>query len=444
MLLKRFNELKSGINARKKAFVTCHKKAEELLQKCHTRRKEIYALQKELRETWDRMLELEQKRGEMLQQAEEAHNYLRSLDDALLQIQEKEAGIPNELGRDLRTSQEQLRRIEGMENETVLMEQLQELMEQGQNVLQDCPDGLQASVVSRREAVTQAWTTLDKVLDQQKRRLQRSCMHHLFLSKVLDYSLWAGAALRGLQARESGHGSQHLQMEQIEAEITAHTPDFGAAVQFGEELLTDNHSDNSQVKQKLMMMHELKKQLQREFDAKRNWLEQMSKEQSFLRDVEQAERLVASQEARLQATVPESPEGLESASRRLETSAKVLTAQEDKVQALINLAELLGSGEFTRRATALKQRQSRVLDHLATKREELELARLMLQFNRDCHELASWIEDMGKRMTDGSGKGAHDLQEKMKLLQRHQGFQADVQAHADMVHDITEVCFASC
>jgi len=57
-------------------------------------------------------------------------------------------------------------------------------MEQGQDVLQDCPAGLQASVVSRREAVTQAWTTLDKVLDQQKRRLQRACMHHLFLSKV--------------------------------------------------------------------------------------------------------------------------------------------------------------------------------------------------------------------------------------------------------------------
>ena len=61
-------------------------------------------------------------RDQKLQGAGEIHRFNRDVEDVLSRIQEKYAGIPEDLGRDIKAVQGFLKKHEGFENELAALE----------------------------------------------------------------------------------------------------------------------------------------------------------------------------------------------------------------------------------------------------------------------------------------------------------------------------------
>lgn len=85
-----------------------------------------------LREAWQHLLEQMRNREQRLTAAGEIHRFHRDVADALARIQEKDAALPEDLGRDLNSVLALIKRHEGFENDLVALEaQLQVLVEDG-------------------------------------------------------------------------------------------------------------------------------------------------------------------------------------------------------------------------------------------------------------------------------------------------------------------------
>lgn len=74
------------------------------------------------RECWEQLLGLMENREQRLQAAGEIHRFHRDVAEALSRIQEKDAALPDDLGRDLNSVLALIRRHEGFENDLVALE----------------------------------------------------------------------------------------------------------------------------------------------------------------------------------------------------------------------------------------------------------------------------------------------------------------------------------
>jgi spectrin beta len=74
------------------------------------------------RECWQQLLGLMEKRTQRLQAAGEIHRFNRDVAEALSDIQQKDAALPDDLGRDLNSVLALIRRHEGFENDLVALE----------------------------------------------------------------------------------------------------------------------------------------------------------------------------------------------------------------------------------------------------------------------------------------------------------------------------------
>ncbi len=64
---------------------------------------------------------------------------------------------------------------------------------------------------------------------------------------------------------------------------------------------------------------------------------------------------------------------------------------------------------------------------------------LYAQFTRDCAEAEDWIEEKLKTATEESFSSATDLTKKMRMLKKHQAFEAEIVANTDRIKNIKQV-----
>uniref|UniRef100_A0A3P8VQ27 Uncharacterized protein n=1 Tax=Cynoglossus semilaevis TaxID=244447 RepID=A0A3P8VQ27_CYNSE len=77
---------------------------------------------------------------------------------------------------------------------------------------------------------------------------------------------------------------------------------------------------------------------------------------------------------------------------------------------------------------ALLQRRDRIKELSVKRRQELELSRMLCIFNRD-------VAQRMLKMTEAGKAELSDLQTKMKLLQKHQVFEAEILAHSEIINN---------
>jgi len=82
----------------------------------------VFLIHMVFRECWQQLLRLMDNRAQRLQAAGEIHRFNRDVAEALSRIQEKDAALPDDLGRDLNSVLALIRRHEGFENDLVALE----------------------------------------------------------------------------------------------------------------------------------------------------------------------------------------------------------------------------------------------------------------------------------------------------------------------------------
>ncbi|XP_034721323.1 spectrin beta chain, non-erythrocytic 5-like, partial [Etheostoma cragini] len=129
--------------------------------------------------------------------------------------------------------------------------------------------------------------------------------------------------------------------------------------------------------------------------------------------------------------------------KRHEAFEKLLSSQEDKLSSLKDLSERLRkllSSEKSRlvqaKLKALLQRRDRIRELSVKRREELELSRMLCIFNRDVAEAEEWASERRQKMAEDGKADLSTLQAKMKLLQKHQVFEAEILAHRETISSV--------
>lgn len=163
--------------------------------------------------------------------------------------------------------------------------------------------------------------------------------------------------------------------------------------------------------------------------------------QLFYRDTEQADTWMAKQEAFLaNEDLGDSLDSVEALIKKHEDFEKSLAAQEEKIKALDEFATKLIEGQHyaaddvAQRRASLLERRTALMQKSAARQAMLEDSYRLQQFERDCDETKSWINEKLKTATDDSYLDPTNLNGK---VQKHQNFEEELHANKSRVDEIT-------
>ncbi|XP_077095863.1 spectrin beta chain, non-erythrocytic 5 isoform X1 [Siphateles boraxobius] len=432
---------------------TCEKLADKLIKTNHPESRFIRETQKLLRESWEELQNLSKDRKEKLRKSEECHKFYKDLTDALGQIKERNKSIPDDIAKDLKGVLSQLRKHEALVHELAGTEQqLQELLDGTDTILDMCSPELRVGLQELQQEVVESWESLRMHMEQREEELKSAKDRYMFLNTAQDYSLWCSQVLSGIKAEESIRDVatcdlQLFQHQQLWAEIVAHEETYAQAISMGQDQLEHDMPNAREIQEKLKALQEEKETLSDNWQSKQKWLENTYLEQVFYRDTEYMEKITNSQEIQLKnSALGTTVDDVETLIKRHEAFEKLLNSQEDKMVALQESAEHLRTeglkGEksisIRNKLKALQERRERIKDLSEKRREDLEISKLLCIFNRDVSEAEEWITDRMNKIQEDSKMDMSNLQTKMKILQKHQVFEAEILAHGNIIESVQQ------
>uniref|UniRef100_A0A8C4UQ78 Calponin-homology (CH) domain-containing protein n=1 Tax=Falco tinnunculus TaxID=100819 RepID=A0A8C4UQ78_FALTI len=438
-LCAKYDTFRHQLEAAGKRVVACQQLADNLLNCGHFESREIRQKQKELRNSWEELLETTRLRGEHLRDAEAIHKCYQDLTDALSHIEEKSKSIPDDVAKDMRGVQTQLRNHVALEHElSGNDQQLQELIHSADHVLTHCSKKQVEDLKAKQQAIVTNWKALKFKVALRKKLLEQAYKLYQFQAHVWDYILWTAEIIREMRAKEtirdiSTSSLRLTQHQQLLAEIEAREEKYSHVVQLGHSLLQDEETASKEVQQKLQALLEEKENVYNEWKQKKEWLEKIHQEQMFYKDWDHLDMLLNSQEIYLKSSdLGSSVDEIEQLIRKHEAFEKLLASQDEKASRLEKAGELEGL-KFQHKLNAIHERKRQIKDLSQSRREKLQTALLLALFYQNLEEAEDWISERMQKLEDPSLQDPSSLQDKMKLLQKHQVFEAEILANEEII-----------
>ncbi|XP_015429631.1 PREDICTED: spectrin beta chain, non-erythrocytic 5 isoform X2 [Dufourea novaeangliae] len=450
ILQAKFNDFKHRIEAGSERFNQCEELARKLIANESPYINDIEKRQEQLGESWQHLLGLIRNREQRLQAAGEIHRFHRDVAEALSRIQEKEAALPEDLGRDLNSVLALIRRHEGFENDLVALEaQLQVLVEDASRLQAHYPGNNAVHIDQQQQIVVAHWEELKERSAHRRDQLQASCDLQRFLTQVRDLMNWA-AGLRATMSTEDkvrdAASAQILKAEHeaLKGEIEAREDSFSSVLDLGEAMVQTGHYAALEVEEKCNQLLDERQKLHAAWQQKKVHLDQLIDLHFFLRDAKQLDNLSTTQEAALSGdNFGDSVEEVDAQVKKHSEFEKLLVTQEEKLTALQEHGDkLLAQNHFDsptigKRLSEVVQRRTRIRNLCDTRRRRLEAGLLHAQFVRDVAEAESWIGEKQKKLDAEASKGeVSSLEDKIKKLQKHQAFQAELAANQSRIEEI--------
>ncbi|KAM8921263.1 spectrin beta chain, non-erythrocytic 5 [Pelodytes ibericus] len=430
----------------------CQQLADNLQDKGHSESMLIFQKQKELRAAWEELQQISKERAKRLQDAEIIHKCYWDLNEAVGQIEEKSKSVPDDFAKDLSGVQSQLRKHQALEHELSGNEQqLQEVIDAADEAVHKCNTPQRLSLQKKQQEVVERWDLLKTKVESRRTHLEQACKLYLFLAAVRDYFSWAAEITREMKAEETIRGvlasSEKLKAHQdLKQQIEAHQETYDRAMAIGQSLLQDGKVPAEQTKEKLRTLEQENAKLYEQWEFKRKLLEQIHLEQAFYRDIDNMEKILNSQEVSLKASDLGTSAGeIEQLIKKHEAFEKLLASQEEKVTSLQDQAAKIlddsrsvESKQMQYKLNSVLERRKKVKGLSQARREELNTALLLALFNENLTEAQYWINERMQKLDDIGTQGPADLQSKLKMLQKHQVFEAEILAHERTIQDVTE------
>ncbi|CAK7301658.1 Spectrin beta chain, non-erythrocytic 5 [Vulpes lagopus] len=442
-LRSRFARFQHHVELGGQRVTTCQQLVESLLELGHSAAPNARQRQQDLQAAWSELWELTQAQGHLLQDAEVTLRVHRDLLEALTQVREKATSLPSDVAPDLRGLEAQLRRHKELEHELVGTGwQLQELLETASTVQKLGPGPQAQAVQQRQQTLMQAWEALKLHVEQRRTQLERACLLAHFHRAVQDYTSWAAAVRRELQGEESSRDpSGGLLMlgahQQLRAELEAREDLHQRASQLGQQALLDVGTPMKEVQEWLQALQDEREQVFQAWERQEEKLQTVHREQLFLRKCDHLEQILTAQEASLKAgALGSSVEEVEQLICKHNTFQKVLTAQDEKESALCEQAKTHGDPKVQERLHAVLEHRARVKELAEGRRQALHTSLLMTGFTRAVTQAQDWMEERVQQLKEPIPPG--DLKDKLRLLRKHQAFEAEVQAHEGVITSVTK------
>ncbi|XP_063994705.1 spectrin beta chain, non-erythrocytic 5 isoform X3 [Diachasmimorpha longicaudata] len=450
ILQAKFDDFKHRIEAGSERFNQCEELAKKLITNESPYIQDIEKRQEQLGESWQHLLGLIRHREQRLQAAGEIHRFHRDVAEALSRIQEKEAALPEDLGRDLNSVLALIRRHEGFENDLVALEaQLQVLVEDASRLQALYPGNNAAHIDQQQLIVLTNWEELKEKSAHRRDQLQASCDLQRFLTQVRDLMNWAAGLRAALSTEDKVRDAASAQIlkaehEGIKGEIEAREDSFSAVLDLGEAMVQTGHYAAPEVEEKCNQLLDERQKLHTAWQQKKVHLDQLIDLHFFLRDAKQLDNLSATQEAALSNdNFGVSVEEVDVQMKKHNEFEKLLVTQDEKLAALQEHGDkLLAQNHFdsptiARRLCEVSEKRAKIRDLCDGRRKRLAASLLHAQFIRDVGEAESWIGEKQKKLEAEASKGeVSSLEDKIKKLQKHQAFQAELAANQSRIEEI--------
>ncbi|XP_026520111.1 spectrin beta chain, non-erythrocytic 5 [Notechis scutatus] len=424
----------------------CHQLAQKMLDYGHVESREIRKKQKQLSNDWQELLEMTNYKGKQLQDAEVIYKCLQDLMEALSHIEDKLKTIPDSIAKDLNGVQSQLRKQATLEHELFGNEkQLHVLIDTADGVLYLCSERQAAEIKAKQQALMENWEILRCKVEQNREQLEHACRLYRFQTYVWDYSSWASGMIREMAAEEtirdvSTSGLKINQLQQLLSEIESRDEIYEQVSQLGQELALDQKMATGEIQSVLETLIEAKHRVYQVWAQKKEWLEKIHLLQIFYRDCEYLDNISNSQEMYLKSCdFGSSVDEVIQQIKKQEAFEKILASQEEKELSLQEQMGKLQPGSELE-VTQIQQRLSVVLkkrrgirDLSQSRQEKLQVELLLAVFYQSVTEAEDWIDERMQMMKVPSFQNFNKSCDKMKLLQKHQVFEAEILAHKDMI-----------
>ncbi|XP_045137790.1 spectrin beta chain, non-erythrocytic 1-like isoform X9 [Portunus trituberculatus] len=413
---------------------------------------QVTAYHKQVRAAWNSLLEHIEARDQKLEAAGEIHRFNRDVAEALARIQEKFKSIPEELGRDVQSVQSLLRKHEGFENDLVALEaQLQVLVDDSARLQAAYPGSNAEHIAEQQALVVENWNVLQDKASKRKEQLLAAADLQKFLAHSRDLISWSSDLRATMKAEEKVRDAASAQglkteHERIKAEIEAREDEFSRVVESGGNMIEEQHYASSEVEERVNKVLEERSQLHAAWQHKKVYLDQLIDLHFFLRDAKQLDTISSSQEAYLStADFGNTIEQVDAQVKKHDAFEKLVLAQDEKLDTLKNHGSKLieqnhfDSPHIKKRVDEVVQRRDRVKDSSKARKRQLEDALLYAQFIRDVRDANMWIDEKANHLDADKLKGdVTSFDDKVRKLQKHQAFLAELQAHECSIKEITD------
>uniref|UniRef100_A0A8C6D7R2 Spectrin beta, non-erythrocytic 5 n=1 Tax=Moschus moschiferus TaxID=68415 RepID=A0A8C6D7R2_MOSMO len=422
---------------------SCQQLAEGLLERGHRAAPRAHQMQQDLQAAWSELWELTQARGRLLRDAEATLKVHRDMLEALTQVQEKTTSLPCDVAQDLHGLEAQLRRHEGLERELKgTDQQLQELLEMGCTVQRLGPGPQAHAVQQRQQALVQAWETLKLRAEQRRAQLERAWLLARFHMAVRDYTSWVASVWQELQVEASSQepGSDPLKLsahQELRVVLEAREELYQQAAQLGQQALLAAGTCIKEVRDGLQALRDKREWVFQAWEQKQERLQAMAREQLFLRKCGHLNEILKAREVLLKTSaLGSSVEEVEQLIRKHKTFQKVLAAQEEKEAALCEQVKMLGGPRAQDLLCTVLERRARVKELMESRQHALHTSLLMAAFIRAATQAEDWMQEQLQQLKEPVPSG--DLKAKLRHLQKHKAFEAEVQAREQVITSVVK------
>ncbi|KRY71430.1 Spectrin alpha chain [Trichinella pseudospiralis] len=371
-----------------------------------------YRIAEELLAAWKHLNDLSVTRKERLFGAHEVQRFNRDIDETIAWILEKDSGLSiDDFGRDLTTVQALQRKHEGTERDLAALDgKVQSLAIEAERLKSLHPDRVESIESKKLDALTN-WEELKRKAAERKAGLEhyRDLTSWIADMKALIMADELAKDVAGAEALLERHQEQR-------GEIDAREDSFRTTEEAGRRLLAEDIAQKNEVAEKIKSLAADKEALLALLEERRILYEQCMDLQLFYRDTDQAETWMTKQEAFLaNEDLGESLDSVE-ANRWPHKKRKLKRSTNSPP----NLSKLL-------------QRRAGLLERAARRRTMLEDAYRLQQFERDCDEMMSWINEKLKTARDENYLDPTNIQGK---IQKHANFEQELHANKSRLDDI--------
>ncbi|KAM5236514.1 spectrin alpha chain, erythrocytic 1 [Ctenodactylus gundi] len=446
-LQKKCDEFKRDLKTNEPRLTEINKVADQLLfEKLLT--PEGAHIRQELNTRWGSLQRLAEEQQQLLSSAHAVQVFQREASDTKEQIEKKcQALKAADPGSDLLSVQALQRQHEVFERDLLpLGEKVVMLRETAERLSESHPDSSD-DLKRQQTELSEAWDELQRLTKDRKESLAEAHKFYLFLSKASDLENWMKVIgglvssrelandLTGTEILLERHREQHDEME-------AETPTFQALESFGRELIDDGHRDSPEIDKKLQAVKRGRDDLEKAWEHRKKMLDQCLKLQLFQGDCEQIESWMVARENSLRSDDKDSLNSLEALKKKRDDLNKAISAQEEKIANLEQLADrLIADDHYAKKEIAARLRK--VLDRWNALKEQLIAEQTKLgnladlkQFYRDLEELEEWIEEMLPIACDESYKDPTNIQRKYL---KHKTFENEVNGRAEEVENVIKL-----
>ncbi|XP_060526882.1 spectrin alpha chain isoform X2 [Cylas formicarius] len=447
VLQRKFDEFQKDMASQEYRVTEVNEMADKLIQEGHPERDQIAGRKEELNNAWQRLKQMTLMRQDKLYGAHEIQRFNRDADETVAWISEKDVVLSSDdYGRDLASVQALQRKHEGVERDLAALEDKVSTLGKEADRLCAIHGDHAPQIQAKRAEIEDYWQSLTAKAKERRERLEESYALHRFLADFRDLISWINDMKAIISADELAKdvaGAEALleRHQEHRGEIDAREDSFAAIAAAGVNLLDKGHYASDEVKEKLSTLESDKRSLIALWDERRILYEQCMDLQLFYRDTEQADTWMAKQEAFLaNEDLGDSLDSVEALIKKHEDFEKSLAAQEEKIKVLDDFATKLINGEHyaaddvAQRRAMLLERRKALKEKSNARRELLDDAYKLQQFERDCDETKGWINEKLKFATDESYLDPTNLGGK---IQKHQNFEQELNANRSRMEEIT-------